>query len=239
MRQPRTRLVGASAAGGAGTLAMSAAAVANADDKIIQVNCDHGKTLKQALHKADPGDTIRVTGTCHERVTITTDRITLDGGGSAVLDGSGGGPTVFDGVVTIDGARGVTIKGFTIQNSPSWGILGGGGAAFAVKDTTMQDNGTGGIFLNSSSVEVTDVVVQHSGAHRHRRTKQFDGRFQGQRQQHRECFERHCYPERLDVGNPRGVGASQQQRRRWCRHRGLPGHHLRVSGIAGEHAYGP
>ena len=61
------------------TLALSAATVATADDNIIHVNCNAGKTLKKALGKADPGDTIRVTGTCHEQVTITTDRITLDG----------------------------------------------------------------------------------------------------------------------------------------------------------------
>ena len=69
--------------------------------------CDKGQTLTEALRKAKPGDTLQVTGTCHERVTITTDRLTLDGGGSAVLDGGGGGPTeFFEGVVTIDGARG-------------------------------------------------------------------------------------------------------------------------------------
>ena len=146
------------------TLAMSATTVTNADPKFIHVNCNDGKTLKQALHRVDPGDTIRVIGTCTERVTITTDRITLVGSGSAVLDGGGGGPKVFESVVTIDGARGVTIRGFTFQNSPGWGIHGKGGAAFAVKDTTMQDYGSGGLFLNSSSAELTDVVVQRSGA---------------------------------------------------------------------------
>ena len=74
------------------TLAMSATTVTNADPKFIHVNCNDGKTLKQALRRADPGDTIRVIGTCTERVTITTDRITLVGSGSAVLDGGGGGP---------------------------------------------------------------------------------------------------------------------------------------------------
>ena len=54
--------------------------------------------------------------------------------------------------------------GFTIQNSPGQGILGMGGAAFVVKDTTMQNNGVGGIFLNNnSSAELTDVEVKDSG----------------------------------------------------------------------------
>jgi hypothetical protein len=74
MRQPAHAWLGRLLLGGLVTLALSAVAIANAEDKIIHVNCDDGKTIKQALHKADPGETIRVTGTCTERVTITTDR---------------------------------------------------------------------------------------------------------------------------------------------------------------------
>ena len=44
------------------TLALSAATFATADDKIIHVNCTEEKTLKEASHKADPGNTIRATG---------------------------------------------------------------------------------------------------------------------------------------------------------------------------------
>ena len=98
--------------------------VAGADSAVKKVKCDKGQTLTEALRKAKPGDTLQVTGTCQERVTITTDRLTLDGGGSAVLDGGGGGPTELEGVVTIDGAQGVTLMGFTIQNGPGEGILG-------------------------------------------------------------------------------------------------------------------
>jgi nitrous oxidase accessory protein NosD len=69
--------------------------VAGADAAVKKVQCDKGQTLQAALQKAKPGDTLKVTGTCQERVTITTDRLTLDGGGSAVLDGSAGGATEF------------------------------------------------------------------------------------------------------------------------------------------------
>jgi nitrous oxidase accessory protein NosD len=65
-----------------------------------QVNCDHGESLAIALEKATPGETIQVSGTCQEAVTIITDRITLDGGGSAIIDGRGAE------VVTADGVRG-------------------------------------------------------------------------------------------------------------------------------------
>jgi hypothetical protein len=49
------------------------------------VNCDRGETIAEALARAEPGDTIRVTGTCVEQVSIKTDRITLDGQGAATL----------------------------------------------------------------------------------------------------------------------------------------------------------
>ena len=139
--------------------------VAGADSAVKKVKCDKGQTLTEALRKAKPGDTLQVTGTCHERVTITTDRLTLDGGGSAVLDGGGGSPTeFFEAVVTIDGVQGVTLMGFTIQNGPSQGILGVGGAAFVVRDTTVQNNGRAGIFLNNNaSAELIDVEVKDSG----------------------------------------------------------------------------
>jgi hypothetical protein len=141
-----------------------AVGVTGADAAVKKVKCDKGQTLTEALKKAKPGDTLQVTGTCHERVTITTDRLTLDGGGSAVLDGGGGPTEFFEGVVTIDGGQGVTLMGFTIQNSPGQGILGVGGAAFVVKDTTLQNNGVGGIFLNNnSSAKLTDVEVKDSG----------------------------------------------------------------------------
>jgi nitrous oxidase accessory protein NosD len=81
--------------------------IAGANSPVKKVKCDQGQTLTEALKQANPGDTLQVTGTCQERVTITTDRLTLDGGGSAVLDGGGGqSPEFFYGVVTIDGVQG-------------------------------------------------------------------------------------------------------------------------------------
>jgi hypothetical protein len=71
------------------------------------VNCDRGESLAGHLRRAEPGTTVHVRGTCFEHVTITMDRITLDGHGTATIDGGGGSPTEFDAVLTIDGARGV------------------------------------------------------------------------------------------------------------------------------------
>jgi hypothetical protein len=112
---------------------------------IRNVDCSKGETITMALNDAVPGDTIRVTGTCRERITITTDRLTLDGQGRATLDGGGGTPTELSGLVTIDGARGVTITGVTIQNGPGDGILAIHAATFSVTNSTMQGHGFMGI----------------------------------------------------------------------------------------------
>jgi nitrous oxidase accessory protein NosD len=114
--------------------------VAGADAAVKKVKCDQGQTLTEALKKAKPGDTLQVTGTCHERVIITTDRL------------------------TIDGAHGVTLAGFTVQNGPGEGILGIHGAAFAVQQTTMQQNATSGIAVaDGSTADLTDCTMQGNG----------------------------------------------------------------------------
>jgi hypothetical protein len=46
---------------------------------VRNVDCTKGETITTALMNAVPGDTIRITGTCRERITITTDQLTLVG----------------------------------------------------------------------------------------------------------------------------------------------------------------
>ena len=131
----------------------------------IRVDCGAGQTIGRALKHAQPGDSIVVTGTCHERVVITTDRITLEGRGAAVMDGGGGSPTEFSGVITIDGARGVVVAGLTIQNGPGEGILGRRGAAFVVRDATVRDNSSTGIAVGeSSTAEIRDCILERNAA---------------------------------------------------------------------------
>src|SRR5262245_30341731 len=68
---------------------------------IRNVECNKGETIGEELTKADTGDKIRVTGTCRKHVTITTDRLTLDGQGTAILDGGGGASGDLSGLLTI------------------------------------------------------------------------------------------------------------------------------------------
>jgi hypothetical protein len=134
-------------------------------DNITVVNCNRGEKITKALAKSEPGDTIFVNGTCFERLIIKTDRITLDGQGTAILDGGGGPRVEFDGVVTIDGARGVTIQGLTVQNGPGEGILARRGATFILRNTTVQDNGfTGVVVTEGSTAELADCRALRNGS---------------------------------------------------------------------------
>ncbi len=59
------------------------------DPPPIVVDCGTGQTIGAALLTALPGSTLLLTGTCNEMVTITTDRVALDGQGSTIIDGGG------------------------------------------------------------------------------------------------------------------------------------------------------
>lgn len=120
---------------------------------MAQVDCDAGGTIAEAVASAHPGDTIQVSGMCHESITITTDHVTLDGGGSAIIQGAGGEPpgNVSAGLVNIIGAQGVEIRGFTVQGSPVDGINGRQGAAFVVRDTRVLQSGDDGIEATENS----------------------------------------------------------------------------------------
>jgi len=146
-------------------LAAALPIAAFADEGVKPVHCDKGQTLANTLKTARPGDTLVVSGTCNERVTIITDRITLDGQGSAVIDGGGSGPAEFAGVVTIDGARGVTIKRLAVQHGSAEGVLGLRGAAFTVQEVDVHDNANAGISVgDGSTADVTDTTMRRNAA---------------------------------------------------------------------------
>ena len=81
--------------------------------KVHRVDCDRPPAggLQKAIDATDPGDTLMVSGTCHEHVTVPVEKssITLDGGGTAAISGSDPAqPTV------LVRGRDATIQGFTI-----------------------------------------------------------------------------------------------------------------------------
>jgi hypothetical protein len=134
------------------------------------VNCDAGQSINQALRRAEPGATIVVRGTCRERVVITQP-VTLDGGGSAVIDGGAVATRAqqpvlpeFDGVVVIDGVTGVALLGLTVQNGASNGIVAAHGAAVILHDDTTQNNVfTGIVVSDNSTAEAIDSSTRSNG----------------------------------------------------------------------------
>jgi hypothetical protein len=130
----------------------------------FHVNCDGGgPKLSKAIELAQPGDIIEVRGTCRERIRVTTGPLTLDGGGNAVLDGAGVGPNdqEFNGLLTVDAAHGVTIRGWFIKNSTGEGIFGTHGASLVIEDTVVEQNSTG-IGLSNSTAEVVDTATRYN-----------------------------------------------------------------------------
>jgi len=126
------------------------------------VNCNvPGRTLSRVVDNARPGDIIAVQGTCRERVVITQGPLILDGGRNAVLDGTAVpvGGKEFNGLVTVDGAHGIVIRGWKIRNSPGEGILGIRGASMSIQDTVVE-----GIGLSDSAAEVSDSTIRGNGA---------------------------------------------------------------------------
>ena len=130
--------------------------------KVHRVDCDRPPAggLQKAIDATDPGDTLMVSGTCHEHVTVPVEKssITLDGGGTAAISGSDPAqPTV------LVRGRDATIQGFTITG----GLVG----------IAVRDGGSGRIDGNvvtgaevygvSVSVLATAVIVnntiQHNG----------------------------------------------------------------------------
>jgi hypothetical protein len=88
---------------------------------------------------------------------VTRGPLTLDGGGDAILDGTGVGPNdqEFNGLLTVDGAHGITIRGWTVRNSSGEGILGLRGASLLIQDTVVEQSFTG-IGLSNSAAEIVD-----------------------------------------------------------------------------------
>ena len=84
----------------------------------LTVDCNAGQTIQSKMDEAQPGGTIMITGTCNEAVVVNKDGITLDGGGSAVIDGAG----IDRWAVDVTGRQKVTIEGLTVQNGHAVGI---------------------------------------------------------------------------------------------------------------------
>lgn len=119
------------------------------------LTCGSERTIGRAIKTLKAGDTLLVSGTCNENVDIgeEVEGITLDGQGTATLNGDPGVNTV-----TVTG-RGITIRGFTITGGlQGIAVLDGGSAV--IDGNTIQNTGMNGVtvFRNSTAHIINNTI---------------------------------------------------------------------------------
>lgn len=128
------------------------------------VNCDKGDSIQTALDSAKPGDTLNVSGSCVENITITKDGIQLIGPAGASITA---GDAAAD-VVTILG-RQVVVRGFTITGGRiGIRVAEGGSAVIGGPDpghkNVVEHNASNGIAIDLGGfARVEGNDVQNNG----------------------------------------------------------------------------
>ena len=128
-------------------LALGLGIASEAEARNINVNCP-SKSLQSAVERANPGDTLNVSGTCVELIVVGTDDVTIDGGTTASIDGTGIGGT--QSLVVVE-ARNVRIQNITVTDSPGSGIHVRSNGSAIIEGTTIKDNAADGIRVNQSA----------------------------------------------------------------------------------------
>jgi len=128
------------------------------------VDCDkeHAGALQRAIDRATSGQTILVSGTCYENVSIPPgkDLLTLDGGGSGAING----PDVTVNTLQIRGPRGITVTGLRITGGRA-GIDVSRGATALIDGNTIEDTARNGITLGSfASANIVNNTIQNNAS---------------------------------------------------------------------------
>jgi parallel beta-helix repeat protein len=131
----------------------------------VTVDCDAGTTIGAALSRAQPGDTLLVSGTCKESVVIPAElvRVTLNGQGKATIRNPGGtssGPARH--AVFIRG-KGITITGFRITGGAD-GVHLSGPAHAVIDGNVITENSGRGIHIDKASVaQIVNNTIANNG----------------------------------------------------------------------------
>lgn len=124
----------------------------------VSVDCSSA-SLQAAIDKANPGDTILVSGTCNENLRIPEQfaKITLDGAKAAAVNG----PDPNRHSIEVRG-RGIIIKGFTVTGGRSGIAVGWGGSAL-IDGNTIHNTGAHGVTLHhGSNASIINNVIQRN-----------------------------------------------------------------------------
>lgn len=126
-----------------------------------QVDCDKEPSgaLQRAIDAARPGDTVLVAGTCKENLDISEsrNRITLDGGGKAIIHG----PDLDEVTISVRG-RGIVIRGFTITGGLDGVRVQQGGHAKIDGNAIERTRQFGIIVTERSSAIIINNTVQYN-----------------------------------------------------------------------------
>jgi nitrous oxidase accessory protein NosD len=126
--------------------------------RTVNLACSATKTITNAVRSLSPGDTLRVSGACTERVVIPegVHEVTIDGQGTASVTS----PTVDQAAITIRGT-GITLTGFTVSGG-SEGILVHRNGMATITNNLIIGNRVGIALNQSSSARIADNTVQNS-----------------------------------------------------------------------------
>jgi parallel beta-helix repeat protein len=125
----------------------------------VTVNCGTPPTISQVLQETSGRPlTITVNGACTENLLITRDDVTLQGGASGgTITGAAAADTI-----RIDGAKRVVIDTLTVSGGAT-GIRGVHGAAFTVRNATIQNAvGSGVAAMYSSQATIDGNAIQNN-----------------------------------------------------------------------------
>jgi hypothetical protein len=123
------------------------------------VNCDAGQSLPEAVQKVQPGDTLRVAGTCKGEVLIPVDDVTLIGIDGAEIIGTNGK----EAVLTLVDRHNVVIRNMLVSRGHE-GVLVRGGAGIVLEAIhAVENTGDGFHIADGSLVQVIDATASSNG----------------------------------------------------------------------------
>ena len=147
---------------GPGIAAQSQRPVANHGWALVECDKEPSGALQRAIDRATSGQTILVSGTCYENVSIPPgkDSLTLDGGGNGAIHGA----DVTVNTLQIRGPRGITVKRLRITGGRA-GIDVSRGATALVDGNTIEDTARNGITLGSfASANIVNNIIQNNAS---------------------------------------------------------------------------
>ncbi len=130
----------------------------------LNVDCDAGNTIASVYATVKPGDTVLVSGTCKEQVSIPPEltRITFDGQKKTTIQHPGGqqaSPHAF-----YNRGKEITIRNFTVTGGQD-GIHLSGPASAVIDGNLVTKNSGRGIHIDKGSIaRILNTTVEHSGS---------------------------------------------------------------------------